>query len=208
MLTSKAMYSDVSTTDQFERITSNLKSIHSRMPTQWRPTFAAFIRLGNADFAVATNHTFPIYLRCRAAPNRKSRLWDFFFSLRKDYIKKHSPRSYDGEHHFSQFVKGPPKRRTIQPEEWQKRQALFDYRTSSSNAQGSEYWIYGRAYNLNTNKFRAPCVKCAWVYRGVWFWNAPEGPVRWEGFPECNCGESLAYALAVTKLDNFINADA
>ena len=59
-----------------------------------------------------------------------------------------------------------------------------------SNVLGdcAEYVLTGRVLNLDQDEWQLPCVKCNWIYRGWWNFEA--------SFPAFNCAEPLAYALS------------
>src|SRR5277367_2633293 len=47
---------------------AKLNEIHPKLTSEdWQPTFPAFIRLGHAEFAVATNYGLPLLLLVRAS---------------------------------------------------------------------------------------------------------------------------------------------
>lgn len=194
-------------TAQIDFAIPHLTRVHSLLPTDWRPTFASFVRIGNSEYAFSTNHVLPIQsVALQASVLRKTRLRNLFYTARVDYIRKQAPFIYDSEVEFKNIADSRDCK-TIEPNEWIKRRVMFDARYGSDTRhQCAPFLLNGRAYNLNSGKFQSPCVKCHWVFRGLWHYEGSEKPVRWQGWAPLNCGESLACALAYDKLQNLVSS--
>jgi len=97
------------------------------------------------------------------------------------------------------FTDGPPLLKHIYETDAIVRKQLFDFRTDDAE-RCADLFLTGRAYNLKEGVFASPCVKCHYVFRGLWGWEAPECPVRWCGFHIANCAETIAYTVATETL--------
>jgi hypothetical protein len=89
--------------------------------------------------------------------------------------------------------------RYIDGDDAEARMALFDLTLSkdSNDAQCSDMLFIGCSYDLKGAKWGLPCVKCEYLFRGMYGWN-PSGlkTTRYLNFSPMRCAESLALALA------------
>jgi len=90
-------YNNYSKTGDLDVVVPRLNELHGNIPETWRPIYAAFIRLGNGDFSVGTNHTFPIALRAASPGQRQQMVWKTFLKFRQDYVARLCPHVYEAE---------------------------------------------------------------------------------------------------------------
>jgi hypothetical protein len=136
---------------------------------------------------MGTNRVFPKDLVNFPGKARAFNVRNWSLTLRVEYTKKRAPFIYQIEQEFQKLALGLA--RTIEPSDHAVRKVLFNSRYSTDATTCAQYFVTGRAYDLTSNQWASPCIKCHHVFRGLWTWEGGGEPVRWMRFPLMNCGE-------------------
>jgi hypothetical protein len=148
----------LTSSNDLEAAIPSIKALHTQIPERWRPSYVAFIRVGNNDYELATNHVLPIHTTGQHGCQRRALLPEAMFGLREEFIKTNCPFLMPAESTFQKFVitHGIDH---ILPDDIERRKLLFDYRFGATEIQNSRWLMTGRAFHLDLGEFRSPCVK-------------------------------------------------
>jgi hypothetical protein len=173
-----------------DKCVAAIEGVAERIPEAWQPTYAAFFRLGNAPFCIATNFRFPRYAT-------KNEFKQLMLEVRRDYIKEKAAFVARSESAFVNKMASLGIDEIAKDDEY-KRRLIYDLQLHNGlrEPETSEMRIIGSVYNLRAGKWGLPCVKCEYLHRAYDLYRDGPRCERWlRRFPAMNCAESLAVAI-------------